>query len=190
MFLVVGLGNPGSEYENTRHNAGFIAADAIIRRYNFSKETKKFDALVSQGIIESEKTIILKPQTYMNLSGNAVLKASSFYKINPNNIIVIHDDLDLEVGKIKIKLGGGTGGHNGLKSIDSHIGKEYIRIRIGIGKPKENIETANHVLNKFSKAEMTILEEIIDLISQNINILIKEDIASFSNKIGLDRIKK
>lgn len=190
MFLVVGLGNPGSEYKNTRHNAGFMAADEIIRRYSFSKESKKFDGLLSDGKIDSEKTIILKPQTYMNLSGNSVHKASSFYKIHPNNIIVLHDDLDLEAGKIKIKLGGGAGGHNGLKSIDSHIGKEYIRIRIGIGRPKGEEKVVGHVLNKFSKAEMSVLEEMIDLIANNIDVLINKDIAAFSNKIGLERIKK
>ena len=155
MFLVVGLGNPGEEYVATRHNVGFMAADEIHRRYNFSSYRSKFDGLIAEGQIEGRKVYILKPQTYMNLSGNSVVKVANFYKILPQNIIVIHDDMDLPIEKIKSKLGGGAGGHNGLKSIDSCISPNYNRIRLGVGHPKmrdgENI--IHHVLSNFSRKE-------------------------------------
>ena len=131
MFLIVGLGNPGAEYDKTRHNAGFMAADALHACYRFAPYKSKFDGLIAEGQINGEKVFLLKPQTYMNLSGNSVVKAANFYKILPQNIVVIHDDLDLPAGKIKAKTGGGAGGHNGLKSIDAAITPDYHRIRLG-----------------------------------------------------------
>ena len=133
MFLIVGLGNPGKEYENTRHNVGFMVADTIFKEYGFANFKDKFDGLIAEGKIEGEKVYLLKPHTFMNLSGNSVIKAANFYKILPENIIVIHDDMDLPIGKIKAKIGGGSGGHNGIKSIDAAITPNYNRIRIGIG---------------------------------------------------------
>ena len=187
MFLVVGLGNPGAEYADTRHNVGFMAADEIHRRYNFSPFRGKFDGLISEGNIEGQKVYLLKPQTFMNLSGNSVVKAASFYKILPQNIVVIHDDMDLAIDKVKAKIGGGSGGHNGLKSIDSCITPEYNRIRIGVGHPvvhaQQNI--INHVLSGFSKIEKQALEVNIDIVADLIGILLNKGIAEFSNQLGM-----
>ncbi|MBP5698005.1 MAG: aminoacyl-tRNA hydrolase [Alphaproteobacteria bacterium] len=190
MFLVVGLGNPGEEYALTLHNIGFMAADKIHGRYNLAPYKNKFEGLIAEGKIENEKVLLLKPQTFMNLSGNSVGKVASFYKIEPKNIIVIHDDKDLALGKIKAKIGGSSGGHNGLKNIDAHIGPEYNRIRIGAGSPKEhNIDTINFVLSRFSKAELEVLEEKLDFVASTINELIKTDIAHYSNITGMYNAK-
>lgn len=186
MFLVVGLGNPGEEYAKTRHNIGFMAADEIHSRYNFTPYKSKFEGLLAEGTIDGEKVLILKPQTFMNLSGNSVGKVANFYKIPSKNIIVIHDDKDLALGKLKAKIGGSAGGHNGLKNIDSQIGQDYNRIRIGVGSPKEhNTDTINFVLSRFSKAEMDILQERLDFISATIHELINKGVAQYSNLIGM-----
>lgn len=186
MFLIVGLGNPGAEYKDTRHNVGFMTVDAIADKYGFGPFKSKFDGLISEGKIGGEKVYILKPLTYMNLSGNSVVKAALFYKILPENIVVIHDDLDLVVGQIKTKLGGGAGGHNGLKSIDAHITPNYNRIRIGIGYPKGSKEQViNHVLGKLSKAEMEEVGTSINIVTDTIEILIKEGIDKYSNTLGM-----
>ena len=192
MFLVVGLGNPGAEYANTRHNVGFMAADEIHRRYNFSAFRAKFDGLIAEGNIEGEKVYLLKPQTFMNLSGNSVVKAASFYKILPQNIVVIHDDMDLPIDKMKAKIGGGAGGHNGLKSIDACITPNYNRIRLGIGHPNIKAEEVivNHVLSSFSKADKAILEQNIDIVADLLPILLKKGVAEFSNQLGMKLNKR
>ncbi|MBP5353446.1 MAG: aminoacyl-tRNA hydrolase [Alphaproteobacteria bacterium] len=189
MFLVVGLGNPGAEYAATRHNVGFMAADEIHRRYNFSAFRSKFDGLIAEGQIAGEKVYLLKPQTFMNLSGNSVVKAASFYKILPENIIVIHDDMDLPTDKIKAKLGGGSGGHNGLKSIDSCITPNYNRIRLGIGHPvvKDETNVVNHVLSGFSKQDKVNLEDNIDIVADLLPVLIQKGMAEFCNQLGLKK---
>lgn len=185
MYLVVGLGNPGREYENTRHNAGFMAVDEIFNRYSFSPFKAKFDGLIAEGKIGGEKVYLLKPQTFMNLSGNSVVKAAFFYKILPENVIVIHDDKDLPLGKIKAKRGGSPGGHNGLKSIDSQISVNYNRIRIGVGKPEEHhMDTVNFVLSKFSKDDMNILNKGFEFIAGSIDDLIKNGIEHYSSIVG------
>ena len=190
MFLVVGLGNPGDEYAKTRHNIGFMAADEIHSRYNFSPFKAKFDGLLAEGKIGTEKVLLLKPQTFMNLSGNSVIKVVTFYKIPPENIIVLHDDKDLALGKLKAKLGGSAGGHNGLKNIDSHIGQKYNRIRIGVGSPKDyNMDTVSFVLSKFSKEDMSKLEENIEFIADSIDKLISDGIDSYSNIVGMHNTK-
>jgi len=190
MFLVVGLGNPGEEYAKTRHNIGFMAADEIHSRYSFSDYKNKFDGLLAEGIIEGEKVLLLKPLTFMNLSGNAVGKVAQFYKIKPENVIVIHDDKDLALGKIKAKIGGSAGGHNGLKSIDAHIGPEYNRIRIGAGSPKEhNTDTVSFVLSRFSKAETEVLAERLDFVAKTISELIKKGITHYSNVVGMHNVQ-
>jgi len=190
MYLVVGLGNPGEEYAKTRHNIGFMAADEIHSRYNFAPFKNKFEGLLAEGTIDGEKVLLLKPQTFMNLSGNSVSKVAAFYKIEPKNIVVIHDDKDLALGKIKAKIGGSAGGHNGIKNIDSHLGTEYNRIRIGVGSPTEHhTDTINFVLSRFSKAEMEVLEERIEFIASTINELIKKDIAHYSNLVGMHNTK-
>lgn len=186
MFLIIGLGNPGAEYENTRHNMGFMAVDALAEKYGFAPFKSKFDGLIAEGKIGGEKCFILKPQTYMNLSGNSVVKAAAFYKILPENIIVIHDDMDLKVSQIKAKCGGGAGGHNGLKSIDAHIGANYNRIRLGVGHPGGQGEAVvNHVLSRFSKADMQQVECNINIVADNIGVLLHEGIAAFSNRLGM-----
>lgn len=185
MFLIVGLGNPGAEYVMTRHNAGFMAVDAIASAYSFGSWREKFDGLISEGKIDGKRVYLLKPQTYMNLSGNSVVKAAMFYKILPSNIVVIHDDMDLDITQIKAKTGGGAGGHNGLKSIDSQITNGYHRVRLGVGRPKENSSVVNHVLSVFSKTDRDCLDKNIDLVAKNIGVLLKDGINAFSNKIGI-----
>jgi PTH1 family peptidyl-tRNA hydrolase len=186
MFLVVGLGNPGEEYAKTRHNIGFMAADEIHSRYNFSAFKAKFDGLIAEGVVAGEKTLLLKPQTFMNLSGNSVVKVAQFYKIEPKNIIVIHDDKDLSLGKLKTKIGGSAGGHNGLKNIDAQIGTEYNRIRVGVGSPQEHhMDTVNFVLSRFSKEETEILTKQIDFIAATIGDLMQKGVAYYSNLVGM-----
>ena len=164
MKVVIGLGNPGKKYEKTRHNIGFIAVDNLRKKMNISDEREKFQALVSEKNIDGEKVIFLKPQTFMNLSGNSVIEIVNFYKLDPKkDIIVIYDDMDLSFGDIRIREKGSSGGHNGIKSIISHIGEEFIRIKCGIGaKEKDAIE---HVLGEFNQTEQKDLEEILEKIN-------------------------
>ncbi|MCQ2735357.1 MAG: aminoacyl-tRNA hydrolase [Alphaproteobacteria bacterium] len=192
MFLVVGLGNPGAEYEATRHNVGFMAADEIHRRYNFSAFRAKFSGLIAEGNIDGKKVYLLKPQTYMNLSGNSVVQVANFYKILPENIFVIHDDMDLPTTKIKAKIGGGSGGHNGIKSIDAAITPNYNRIRIGVGHPENQNEenTINHVPSRFSKQDAENIKNDIDIVANLIGIALTGGIAEFSNQLGMALHKK
>lgn len=187
MFLVVGLGNPGAQYAASRHNVGFMAADALHRRYNFSAFRNKFDGLIAEANIDGQKVYLLKPQTFMNLSGNSVVKAATFYKILPQNIVVIHDDMDLPTDKIKAKIGGGSGGHNGIKSIDSCIGANYNRIRIGVSHPttknEENI--INYVLSAFSKEDKKNIDCMIEIVCDLLPVLLKSGVAEFSNQLGM-----
>ena len=164
MKVVIGLGNPGKKYEKTRHNIGFIAVDNLRKKFNISDEREKFQALVSEKNIDGEKVIFLKPQTFMNLSGNSVIEIVNFYKLDPKkDIIVIYDDMDLSFGDIRIREKGSSGGHNGIKSIISHIGEEFIRIKCGIGaKEKDAIE---HVLGEFNQTEQKDLDEILEKIN-------------------------
>ena len=186
MFLIVGLGNPGKEYENTRHNVGFMTVDALAGEYGFAPFKSKFDGVIAEGKIEGEKVYILKPHTYMNLSGNSVVKTANFYKILPQNIIVIHDDMDLKVGQLKAKRGGGSGGHNGIKSIDAHITPDYNRIRIGVGHPSNNgRDVINYVLGSFSKEEKNILENNMNIVTEAVEVLIRNDVAACSNFLGM-----
>ncbi|QDF28356.1 aminoacyl-tRNA hydrolase [Halarcobacter anaerophilus] len=158
MHLIVGLGNIGEKYQLTRHNIGFLVIDEMTKNLNTSNINK---ANFKADVLKSGYNLFAKPKTYMNNSGEAVVAIKDYYKIDIENIIVIHDDLDLPFGTVKFKTGGGNGGHNGLKSIDSHIGKDYIRVRIGIGKPKTKNEVVNYVLSNFSKEELNELEGII-----------------------------
>ena len=164
MKVVIGLGNPGKKYEKTRHNIGFIAVDNLRKKLNVSDEREKFQALVSEKNIDGEKVIFFKPQTFMNLSGNAVIEIINFYKLDPKkDIIVIYDDMDLSFGDIRIREKGSSGGHNGIKSIISHIGEEFIRIKCGIGaKERDAVE---HVLGEFNQTEQKDLDEILEKIN-------------------------
>lgn len=185
MLLIAGLGNPGSQYATNRHNIGFMAADEIHRRHGFSPWTKKFHALIADGIIDGEKTILIKPQTFMNLSGQAVGEAMRFYKLALSDLIVIYDELDLPSGKVRVKMGGGSGGHNGIKSIDAHCGKDYRRVRVGIGHPGVKEMVTNHVLGNFAKADSEWVEPLLDAIAANAGLLAKKDDAGFMNRISL-----
>ena len=183
MYLICGLGNPGINYKNTRHNIGFHLADNIISQLNLNKiKEDKIKELYS-GEINSSKLFVLKPLTYMNLSGKAVSQIVNFYKIKLDNIFVIHDDLDLELSKVKIKQGGGNGGHNGLESVDKFIGENYYRIRIGIDHPGHKDQVSTYVLNKFLKSEVEIINKKIDKMADNIE-LIFSDIPLFLTKIS------
>ena len=183
--MIVGLGNPGPKYQKHRHNVGFMAVDAIIDRHNFSKSQNKFKSEVFEGKLAGEKALILKPQTFMNLSGEAVGEAMRFYKLTADDVIVFHDELDLVAGKTRIKRGGSHGGHNGLKSIDAHCGKEYRRMRLGIGHPGNKAKVTGHVLGDFAKADHEWLDPLLEAISDHAPLLAKSDDASFMNKVAL-----
>ncbi len=186
MHLLVGLGNIGREYEATRHNFGFLLCDQIIDDYRFSNQGKKFRSEVFSGEILGQKILALKPQTFMNLSGAAVAEAANFYKIPNQKILVLHDDVDVEFGRIKVKIGGGHGGHNGLRSIDEAIGKDYMRLRLGVGRPmSKEFDTADYVLGKFSKEEMAEVEKINAKISKLLGCLLEGKGDEFSTKFYL-----
>lgn len=170
--LIVGLGNPGDQYACTRHNAGFMAVDAIVDECGFPAFSEKGNAVITSKKIDDANVIILKPQTFMNLSGKAVWPIVSFFKIPADHVIVMHDDMDIKLGGVKIKSGGSSGGHNGLKSIDSFISNNYWRVRIGIGRPELKTEVVDYVLNKFSKNELLAICATFDRISHNFKKLL------------------
>ncbi|WP_293959110.1 aminoacyl-tRNA hydrolase [Sneathiella sp.] len=186
MILLVGLGNPGKGYADNRHNFGYMAVDEIIRRHSFMPERVRFQGLVAEGNIGGTKVLALKPTTYMNLSGQSVGEAARFYKIPLKNIIVLHDELDLPLGKIRVKTGGGHGGNNGLRSIIAHLGENFCRVRLGIGHPGEKHLVTGHVLSNFSKAEQATVEAATESIAQHIELLIGGDAPGFMNKLALD----
>jgi len=185
MLLIAGLGNPGPKYENNRHNVGFMAADAIARRHSFSPWSKKFHGLIAEGRIGGEKVLIVKPQTFMNLSGQSVGEAMRFHKLALSDLIVLYDELDLAPAKVRVKTGGGAGGHNGIRSIDAHCGKEYRRVRIGIGHPGIKEMVTHHVLGDFAKADREWLDPLIDAIADNADKLVSGDDNGFMNKVSL-----
>ncbi|MEE2699515.1 MAG: aminoacyl-tRNA hydrolase [Pseudomonadota bacterium] len=172
MLLLVGLGNPGSGYANNRHNIGFMALDAIVRHYSFSSFSKKFHGNIADGVIDGERVIALKPDTYMNDSGRSVSAVCNYFKIEPNRIFVFHDELDLANAKVRVKRGGGHSGHNGLRSIHKHIGPDYCRVRIGIGHPGDKNLVIGHVLKDFSKDDTEWLNKVLEAISTNANLLV------------------
>lgn len=183
-ILVVGLGNTGKEHQNTRHNVGFITVDYLSEYYKISWNTKsKFHAELAQGVIDGHKLLLAKPLTYMNLSGKAVQAICSYYNIKPPNIIVLHDDIDLSIGRIKYKLAGGSGGHNGLKSLDQCVGNDYHRIRIGVGRPASNDDVSGYVLAAFSKEEYKIIISSIELITNNFPLLLSGEMEEFKRSI-------
>lgn len=189
MFLIVGLGNPGEKYDNTRHNIGFEAIDYIAKKYNIDINRKKFKGEYGEGFIGSEKVILMKPTTYMNLSGECVREVIDFYKLTNEDILVIYDDISLDVGRLRIREKGSAGGHNGIKSIIAHLGSdEFSRIKIGVGQPKGDL--VNHVLGKFSKEENEILEESLEATKLSVEIILKEDTSSAMNKYNGFKAKK
>lgn len=183
-MLLVGLGNPGKEYEGTRHNIGFRVLDSILAHYEFPASREKFSGLFATGEIDGEKIYALKPLTYMNHSGTAVQQAAAFYKIPPEKIIVFHDEIDLVLGKVRVKVGGGHAGHNGLKDIDAHIGKNYKRVRIGVGHPGEKKEVRDYVLHPFSKEDKKIMKRIVVAITESLPFLLQGEDEKFMTKIA------
>ena len=184
MLLFVGLGNPTPDSENNRHNVGFKIIDTINKQFNLSKQKPKFKGLLTTGSINNKKIYAIKPLTFMNNSGICIRELIEYFKIDSENVIVFHDDLDVEFGKIKAKFGGSSAGHNGIASIDKFIGKDYSRIRIGIGKPKENIETADYVLQNFSDDETDGIEKISKNITESISILVEKKLDLFSSTVN------
>ncbi|MEK9725316.1 MAG: aminoacyl-tRNA hydrolase, partial [Rhodospirillaceae bacterium] len=175
MLLVVGLGNPGAEYANNRHNVGFMAVDEIVRRHSFSAYRAKFQGDLAEGTLAGEKVLALKPMTYMNDSGRSVRAALDFYKIPPADVIVIHDEIDLAGGKVRVKRGGGHAGHNGLRSISAHIGPDYARVRLGVGHPGDKAKVAGHVLKDFAKSERDWVDRMVDGVGEPIGLLADGD---------------
>lgn len=183
MYLIVGLGNPGKEYEKHRHNVGFMALEAIARTLNADRATKKFHGMVAGTTLGDRKLVLLEPHTYMNHSGRAVRAAAAFYKIAPENILVLHDELDLPVGKIRIKKGGGANGQNGIRDIDSAIGKEYWRCRIGIGHPGDKTQVHGHVLSNFGKDEKAVIEKLLEALSTHFPLYYKHSPEALMSKV-------
>ena len=184
MQLVVGLGNPGPQYAQNRHNFGFMAADAIARRHGFGAFCAKFHGELAEGIIGNEKTLILKPQTYMNESGRAVAAAMQFYKLGPEDVLVLHDELDLAPAKLKVKRGGGLAGHNGLRDIKSHIGPDFRRVRLGIGHPGDKKLVEGYALRDFPKADQPWVDDILDAVADNFPLLFQDDDAGFMTRVA------
>ncbi|MCX5578025.1 aminoacyl-tRNA hydrolase [Kaistia terrae] len=183
MLLIVGLGNPGSQYALNRHNIGFMAADAIHRRHGFSPWRSRFQALVSEGTLAGRKTLLMKPQTYMNESGRAVGEAARFHKIPNADIVVMHDELDLPAAKIRMKTGGGHGGHNGLRSISAHIGEDYRRLRLGIGHPGSKELVHGYVLHDFAKVDGEWINLLLDAVADNAALLADGKDSTFGNRL-------
>ena len=185
MLLLVGLGNPGAEYARNRHNIGFMAVEAIARRYGFSPWRKRFQGQTAEGTVAGDKVLALEPLTFMNLSGQSVGAALQFFKLKPEQVVVFHDELDLPPGKIRVKKGGGHGGHNGLRSMDAHIGKEYWRVRLGIGHPGDKNLVSNYVLHDFAKADQAWVEPLVDACADALPLLVQGQPENFMNKVTL-----
>ena len=185
MFLIVGLGNPESEYANTRHNMGFDTINKLAKQYEIEINKNKFKGIYGIGMIENEKVILLKPQTYMNLSGESIIEIIQFYKISLENIIVIYDDMDIEPGKIKIRKKGSAGGHNGMKSIIQMLGTdEFTRIRIGIGRPMHSGDEINHVIGAIPEEEIPKLNEGIEKAKEAVIEILKNGVDNAMNKFN------
>ncbi len=184
MLLFVGLGNPTPDSQNNRHNVGFKIIDSINKKFSLSKQKPKFKGLLTTGNIGNKKVYAIKPLTFMNNSGICIRELIEYFKIDAQNVIVFHDDLDIEFGKIKAKFGGSSAGHNGIASIDKFIGKDYSRVRIGIGKPKDNIEVADYVLQNFDEDESLGIEKISDHIVDEISFLVDKKLDLFSSTVN------
>jgi peptidyl-tRNA hydrolase, PTH1 family len=185
MRLVVGLGNPGARYTRNRHNIGFVIANAVARRYGFSIFRDRFKGEIAEGTVAGEKRLLLKPQTFMNESGESVLAAMSFYKIRPDEILVIHDELDLRPGKVRVKRGGGSAGHNGLRSIDALVGADYWRLRIGIGHPGVKELVHPYVLQNFPAEEVKLwVEPLVEAVAETVPLLLGGDPPAFMSEVA------
>jgi PTH1 family peptidyl-tRNA hydrolase len=187
MLIIAGLGNPGSKYAGHRHNIGFMAADEIVRRHAFGPWKSRHKAQVSEGTLGNEKVLVVKPQTFMNESGQSIGEVLRFYKEDVSSLVVLYDELDLAPGKLRIKTGGGSGGHNGIKSIDRHCGQDYRRVRLGIGHPGHRDRVTGHVLGDFSKADQDWLVPLLEAVADHAGELAdkKNGAANFMNKVAL-----
>jgi len=185
MLLFVGLGNPGPKHAGNRHNIGFMAVQAIARRHQLSPWRRRFQGVAVEGNIAKERILLLLPGTYMNESGRAVGEAANFYKLDVGSIVVFHDEVDLSPAKVRVKVGGGVAGHNGLRSITAHVGNEYKRVRIGIGKPDIKELVPMHVLGDFAKSEWAWVEALCDVVADNAPLLVEGRDSSFQNKVHL-----
>jgi PTH1 family peptidyl-tRNA hydrolase len=184
MRLVVGLGNPGAKYARNRHNVGFMAADVVAIRYRFPAYRSKFKGELAEGEIAGERVLLLKPHTYMNESGISVAEAARFHKLAPEQVIVIHDELDLAPGKLRVKRGGGAAGHNGIRSIDAHLGNDFWRVRIGIGHPGHKQLVLGAVLGDFVKADTVWLVPLLDAIADEMPLLLKGEDAAYMSRVA------
>ena len=184
MLLLVGLGNPGPNNNNNRHNIGFKIIDAINEQFSLSKQKPKFKGLLTTGNIENKKVYAIKPLTFMNNSGVCIKELIEYFKINAKDVIVFHDDMDIDLGKVKAKFGGTSAGHNGIESIDKFIGKDYSRVRIGIGRPKLKGKVNTHVLEDFSENEEERIKDITDSIVKLVPTLINKEMDLFSSKVN------
>ena len=187
MWLLVGLGNPGSKYERTRHNIGFMAIDAIAEAYGVTSFKSKFQSQMAEGRIGTQKVVLLKPQTYMNNSGQAVGMAAKYFKVDTDRIVIFHDELDLPACKSRIKQGGGNAGHNGLKSVQAHLGDpDFWRVRLGIGHPGQKSKVHGYVLKDFGKEEMVWVEELTQSIARHADMLVAGDTTGYMSKVAND----
>jgi len=184
MLLFVGLGNPNPNNSDNRHNVGYVVIDAINAKFKLSKQKPKFKGLLTTGKIDAIKVFAIKPLTFMNSSGICIKELIEYFRIEAKNVFVFHDDMDIDIGKVKVKFGGSNAGHHGIESIDKNIGKYYSRIRIGIGRPKNDSTGAEYVLDNFSKDEKQNLVKVTDNIIESLSILIKKDLDLFSSKIN------
>lgn len=184
MLLIVGLGNPGAQYADNRHNVGFKIVDAIQASYKFPEYTSKFQGAYSAGQIHGEKVILLKPMTYMNISGQSVGECMRFFKIPAENVFVFYDEIDLTLGKVKVKLGGSAAGHNGIKSLDQHLGKNYWRVRFGVDRPVNGMEVSSYVLQDFSSKEKPEVQDLIHILVDELPRLVSGDKERFMSEIA------
>ena len=185
MFLFAGLGNPGAKYAHNRHNIGFMAVDEIVRRHSFSPWRKKFQSEMSEGTLAGERVLVLKPQTYMNESGRAVGEAVRFHNIDLDHVYVFYDELDLDPGKLRVKMGGGAAGHNGIRSISAHISPDYKRIRLGIGHPGVKELVMPHVLGDFAKQDREWLKLLLESVADNAEMLTQGEDEKYQSKVHL-----
>ena len=185
MRLFVGLGNPGTKYAHNRHNIGFMAVEEIARRHGFTPWRRRFQGETSEGTLDGEKVVLLRPSTFMNESGRAVQEAASFFKLGESEVTVFQDELELPPGKVRIKVGGGIAGHNGLRSISAHIGNEYRRVRLGIGHPGVKELVHGHVLSDFAKSDRAWVETLCEAVADNAGLLVTARDSTFQNKVHL-----
>ena len=190
MLLLVGLGNPGARYVGNRHNIGFMAVEEIAKRHGIGPWRRRFQGVACEGPIEGERVLLLLPGTYMNESGRAVAEAAQFYKIPAGDITVFHDEIELPPAKVRVKVGGGIAGHNGLRSISEHVGNDYRRVRIGVGHPGQKDLVEHYVLSDFAKSERSWVEAVVGVLADNVDFLVRGEDASFQNKVHLAMVAK